>query len=108
MIRASADTCVYFVYMKRVSAPRWHLDLEIALYFSHTVSRLPPFNFWSQVHFKSAALINPSSSVLHCYIAMTLHKQGAHDRALVKLKVGGVGSHEIKMPSMSDGVEYSS
>lgn len=39
------------------------------------------------VHFKSAASINPSSSVLHCYIAMTLHRQGLHDRALTKLQV---------------------
>ena len=39
------------------------------------------------VHFKSAASINPASSVLHCYIAMTLHRQGLHDRALTKLQV---------------------
>ena len=43
------------------------------------------------VHFKSAASINPASSVLHCYIAMTLHRQGLHDRALTKLQVRRCG-----------------
>ncbi len=43
------------------------------------------------VHFKSAALINPLSSVLHCYLAMTLHRQGFLDRALAKVQVSGIG-----------------
>lgn len=44
------------------------------------------------VHFKSAALINPLSSVLHCYLAMTLHRQGFLDRALVKVQVRGLAT----------------
>ena len=40
----------------------------------------------AMVHFKSAAMINPTSSVLQCYIAMSLHRQGMHDRALAKLQ----------------------
>ena len=38
-------------------------------------------------HFRSAAAINPRSSVLHCYIGMALAKQGIHDKALTKLQV---------------------
>eukprot|EP00798_Chlamydomonas_sp_ICE-L_P018281 gene18281-24737_t len=38
------------------------------------------------VQFKSAANINARSSVLHTYVGITMHKQGMHERALVKLK----------------------
>ena len=31
--------------------------------------------------------VNPRSSVLHTYVGMTMHKQGMHDRALIKLGV---------------------
>jgi anaphase-promoting complex subunit 3 len=37
------------------------------------------------VQFKSASLVNPGSSVLHCYTAMALHRQGFLDRALSKV-----------------------
>lgn len=40
------------------------------------------------VHFKSAATVNPQSSVLRCYWGMALAKQGMLDGALAKLQVG--------------------
>ncbi len=38
-------------------------------------------------HFRSAASIAPGSSVLHCYLGMTLQRQGCHEQALAKLQV---------------------
>eukprot|EP00983_Pelagomonas_calceolata_P008356 273244-Pelagomonas_calceolata.AAC.6 len=38
------------------------------------------------VHFKSAALVNPQSSVLRCYWGMALAKQGILGNALAKLQ----------------------
>jgi Flp pilus assembly protein TadD len=38
-------------------------------------------------HFRSAALVHPGSSVLHCYIGMCLARQGIADKARAKLQV---------------------
>lgn len=39
-------------------------------------------------HFRSAAAVNPRSSVLRCYTGMALAKQGMNDKALARLQVG--------------------
>lgn len=41
----------------------------------------------AEQHFRRASAINRRSSVLHCYLGMTLHKQGRTAEALQRLQV---------------------
>lgn len=40
----------------------------------------------AEKHFRQAIAINPSSSVLKCFLGMTLHKLGRNDEALIVLQ----------------------
>lgn len=57
----------------------------------------------AEYHFRRALSINPSSSVLHCYLGMALHAQGAIAKSLEALEIlEEACKREAKNPQVLD------